>query len=131
MEISKTDLQKVIAYLNDACKLYDALPMQSMKSRAHMIRQLMNKLKIGMNPIRHRLISDLSAEYADSLASDGPDTAFTRGDIAVAYIIGAEETLQRVCNIVRESAASGGITPLQSQRIIGVIELIENNPAAF
>lgn len=46
MEISKTDLQKVIAYLNDACKLYDALPMQSMKSRAHMIRQLMNKLKI-------------------------------------------------------------------------------------
>lgn len=45
MEISKTDLQKVIAYLSDACKLYEALPMQSMKSRAHMIRQLTNKLK--------------------------------------------------------------------------------------
>lgn len=46
MEIPKTDLQKVISYLNDACKLYEALPMQSMKSRAHMIRQLTNKLKI-------------------------------------------------------------------------------------
>lgn len=45
MEISKTDTQKVIAYLNDACKLYEALPMQSMKSRAYMIRQLTTKLK--------------------------------------------------------------------------------------
>lgn len=45
MEISKTDTQKVIAYLNDACRLYDALPMQAMKSRAHMIRQLIAKLK--------------------------------------------------------------------------------------
>lgn len=45
MEISKTDLQKIIAYLNDAAKLYDALPMQSLKSRAFMIRQLTEKLK--------------------------------------------------------------------------------------
>lgn len=45
MEISKTDLQKVLAYLNDACKLYEALPMLSMKSRAHMIRLLTAKLK--------------------------------------------------------------------------------------
>lgn len=49
MEISKTDLQKVIVYLNDACKLYEALPMQSMKSRAHMIRQLNTKLKLKIN----------------------------------------------------------------------------------
>lgn len=46
MEIPKTDIQKAIAYLNDACKLYDALPMQSMKSRAHMIRRLTDKLKL-------------------------------------------------------------------------------------
>lgn len=45
MEISKTDGQKIIAYLSDACKLYEALPMQSMKSRAHMIRQLIEGLK--------------------------------------------------------------------------------------
>lgn len=45
MEISKTDLQKIIAYLNDAAKLYDALPMQSLKCRAFMIKQLTDKLK--------------------------------------------------------------------------------------
>lgn len=49
MEISKTDLQKVMAYLNDAAKLYEALPMQSMKSRAHMIRQLTAKIKTKLN----------------------------------------------------------------------------------
>lgn len=43
--ISKTDMQKTIVYLSDAAKLYDALPMQSMKCRAHMIRQLIAKLK--------------------------------------------------------------------------------------
>lgn len=45
MEVSKTDLQKAIAYLSDAARLYDALPMQSLKCRAHMITQLTNKLK--------------------------------------------------------------------------------------
>lgn len=45
MEISKTDYNKVISYLNDAAKLYEALPMLSMKSRAHMIRKLTEKLK--------------------------------------------------------------------------------------
>lgn len=49
MGISKTDIQKAITYLNDACKLYEALPMQSMKSRAHMIRQLTAKLKNKLN----------------------------------------------------------------------------------
>lgn len=52
MEISKTDLQKVIAYLNDACKLYDALgalPMQAARSRVHMIRQLTTKLKTKLD----------------------------------------------------------------------------------
>lgn len=44
MDISKTDFTKVVLYLNDAAKLYDALPMQSMKSRAFMIRQLTKKL---------------------------------------------------------------------------------------
>ncbi len=47
--MSKTDLQKVIAYLGDASKLYEALPMQSMKCRAHMIRQLVEKLKTKLN----------------------------------------------------------------------------------
>lgn len=45
MEIVKTDLQKVISYLDDAARLYEALPMQKCKCRAHMIRQLTEKLK--------------------------------------------------------------------------------------
>lgn len=45
MEISKTDLQKATAYLVDAAKLYEALPMQKCKCRAHMIRRLAAKLK--------------------------------------------------------------------------------------
>jgi hypothetical protein len=45
MEISKTDLQKVIAYLDDAARLYAALPMQKCKCRAHMITMLIVKLK--------------------------------------------------------------------------------------
>ncbi|MDE6810660.1 MAG: hypothetical protein K2J42_11330 [Muribaculaceae bacterium] len=44
-ELSKTDMQKAISYLDDAADLYDALPMQKMKCRAHMIRQLTAKLK--------------------------------------------------------------------------------------
>lgn len=44
MDISKTDIQKIIAYLNESSKLYEAIPMQSMKCRAHMIRKLTKKL---------------------------------------------------------------------------------------
>lgn len=47
--VSKTDLLKILSYLSDACKLYEALPMQSMKSRAHMIRQLCCKIQSKIN----------------------------------------------------------------------------------
>lgn len=36
---------KILTYLNDAAKLYDALPMQSTKSRAYMIRRMVEKLQ--------------------------------------------------------------------------------------
>lgn len=49
MELHKTDTLKIIAYLDDAARLYDALPMQSLKCRAHMIRQLTAKLKTRLN----------------------------------------------------------------------------------
>ena len=45
MEIPKTELVKVIDYLPAAARLYDALPMQSLKCRAYMIRQLTDRLK--------------------------------------------------------------------------------------
>lgn len=49
MELSKTDVQKILAYLDDAAKLYDALPMQKCKCRAHMIKQLTTKIKTKLN----------------------------------------------------------------------------------
>lgn len=48
-DICKTDLQKVVSYLDEAAKLYDALPMQKCKCRAHMITQLTTKLKPKLN----------------------------------------------------------------------------------
>lgn len=48
MEVCKSDVLKIITYLNDAAKLYDALaalPMQKCSSRSHMIKQLILKLK--------------------------------------------------------------------------------------
>lgn len=48
-DICKTDLQKVISYLDEAAKLYDALPMQKCKCRAYMINQLTTKLKTKIN----------------------------------------------------------------------------------
>ena len=49
VDFFKTDLQKVISYLEEAAKLYDALPMQKCKCRAHMINQLTTKLKSKLN----------------------------------------------------------------------------------
>lgn len=48
-DICKTDLQKAISYLDEAAKLYEALPMQKCKCRAYMINQLTNKLKTKIN----------------------------------------------------------------------------------
>lgn len=47
-QLTKTELQTAIRYLEDALLLYDALgvlPMQKAVCRAHMIRQLTKKLK--------------------------------------------------------------------------------------
>ena len=49
MEISKTGLSKMLSYLDDAAKLYEAIPMQKCKCRAHMIRQLTLKIKNRTN----------------------------------------------------------------------------------
>ncbi len=51
MEIVKTDVQKIITYLDDAAKLYDALaalPMQKCSNRSYVIKQLSNKLKLKL-----------------------------------------------------------------------------------
>jgi hypothetical protein len=45
MEVCKTDIQKVIKYLEDAACLYDLTKGQKYISRAWCIRQLNKKLK--------------------------------------------------------------------------------------
>ena len=48
MEVPKTDMQKILKYLEDSAGLYDALaalPMQKCSCRAHVIRQLIEKYK--------------------------------------------------------------------------------------
>ena len=52
MEVSKTDINTVIKYLEDAAKLYDALaalPMQKASCRSHMIKQIIQKLKTKLS----------------------------------------------------------------------------------
>lgn len=46
--ITETDLKKIVSYLEDAAKIYDALgvlSMQRARCRSHMIKQLTTKLK--------------------------------------------------------------------------------------
>ena len=45
MEITKTDLLKTIAYLDDAAKIYDAMSKPRHRWRAVLIRRLNIKLK--------------------------------------------------------------------------------------
>ena len=45
MEICKTDMEKIIRYLEDAASLYDETKGQRFVSRAWCIRQLVTKLK--------------------------------------------------------------------------------------
>lgn len=52
MEVSKTDINTVIKYLEDAAKIYDALaalPMQKAACRSHMIKQITQKLKTKLS----------------------------------------------------------------------------------
>lgn len=43
--VSKTDMSKIVAYLDDAAKLYTAMPKPKHQWRAAQIRQLTAKLK--------------------------------------------------------------------------------------
>lgn len=45
MNITKTDLRKAIAYLDDAAKMYDGMQKPKHRWRAVLIRRLTGKLK--------------------------------------------------------------------------------------
>lgn len=74
----------------------------------------------------HRLISDLSGKYASEILRIKDGKPFGKGDIAAAYIIGAEETLQRACNAIRHSVKAGGITQRQGSTLLRAIERMES-----
>lgn len=74
----------------------------------------------------HQLISDLSEEYAKNMLKHKNGNPFLKADIAAAYIIGAEETLQRACNAIRHSVKAGGITQRQGSTLLRAIERIES-----
>ena len=45
MDISKTDVQKIIKYFDDAAKVYNTLPGQRNVCRAWVLRQMIRKLE--------------------------------------------------------------------------------------
>lgn len=49
MEISKSDMERVIAYLDDAAELYRIQPKPKHQWRATLIKQLTKKLKRKLN----------------------------------------------------------------------------------
>lgn len=56
----------------------------------------------------HLLIESLSGKYADRMCDGDPERRFSRAAVAMAYIVGAEETLHRICNVIVESSRQGG-----------------------
>lgn len=83
-----------------------------------------------MDPNNHILISDKSEAYANRMCDGDASQTFNRGDIAAAYIIGAETTLHRICNAIQASVFVGGLSKQQSQTLLRIIEKIENTPDA-
>lgn len=59
MEICKTDVRKIIQYLDDAAKLYDRQRGQRYVCRAEMIRRVINKLN-------NKLIKDEENNASDA-----------------------------------------------------------------
>lgn len=75
----------------------------------------------------HKLIGQLALEYTEYMSGSDDNAEFSGGDIAAAYIIGAEKTLRRVCNVIRYSAEICGLTADQADKLLSAIEAIENS----
>lgn len=52
MEVSKTDMLRIVKYLGDAALLYDKQPGLRMSERARVIRQLNRKLNKKLSTIK-------------------------------------------------------------------------------
>lgn len=81
-----------------------------------------------INPDEHLFIAGLARSYALGLCDGDSEKTFGRDDIICSYITAAEKTLRRVCNVIRESAAIGGITAEQCVKLLRSIEEVERLP---
>lgn len=64
------------------------------------------------------------------MAGDDPNKTFDRKSLAVAWMMGAEEMIAMATDIVRQSAACGGINDLQAQKLTTAIHTIANRQTA-
>lgn len=58
MDVCKTDMQKVVKYLDDAARLYDTLPGRRNACRAWVIRNLIRKLNHKLFTLQKPLSHD-------------------------------------------------------------------------
>lgn len=78
-----------------------------------------------MNSMEHNYIADLAQSYTDDVFGNNECIEICKGEMVAAYMIGAEKTLKRVCNVIQESANVGGLTQDQLNKLLLAIEVIE------
>lgn len=78
-----------------------------------------------MNTMEHNYIADLAIAYTDDVFGNCDCIEIGKGEMVAAYMIGAEKTLKRVCDVIQESANVGGLTQDQLNKLLLAIEVIE------
>lgn len=81
-----------------------------------------------INPDNHLFIAELAKAYADERCEGDNEKKFDRFTIINTYITASEKTLQRVCNVIKESTIIGGLSEIQATRLLACIEAIERMP---
>lgn len=74
----------------------------------------------------HNYIADLAVSYSNRMCNGSDDEQFTKNEIAAAYIIGAEATLQRMYNIIHIAAKAGVISAEQKYKLMAMSAITEN-----
>lgn len=86
------------------------------------------KIVIGDSTPQHRRIVQKSLQYGKHMAESDSARTFDRRSLAVAYMIGAEETLAMASNFIKECALLKGLTPEQEHKLIIGLHKIADIP---
>lgn len=73
----------------------------------------------------HILISELARKYTAEVTTEADDPRET-SSVMLAYIVGAEETLQRVLISIGFASHLGVISPQQAEGLKGTIQTMES-----